>query len=68
MTKRKQPDDDEITNPLHMPFEKALRRVAAAGPYAEKNKPTPKRPTKTPKKLGRPRTNPDAPRSGKPKQ
>ena len=58
---------DEVTNPLHMPFEKAVRKVAAAGPYPTKqNKPTPKRPTKPPKKpLGRPRTNPDAPRSGK---
>lgn len=61
MTKRKQ--RDEITNPLYMPFEKAVQRVVKAGPYKEK--PTPKRPTKTPKKLGRPRTNPDAPRSGK---
>lgn len=57
---------DEITNPLYMPFEKAVRKVAAAGPYAEKKKPTPKRPTKPPKKpLGRPRTNPNGPKSGK---
>lgn len=64
MTKRKQPD--EIANPLYMPFEKAVRRVAAAGPYPEKNKPTPKRPTKPPKKLlGRPHTNPSARQSAK---
>jgi len=63
MTKRKQAD--EITNPLHMPFDRAVRRVAAAGPYPAKNKPTPKRPAKTPKKpLGRPRTSPSARQPG----
>jgi hypothetical protein len=59
------PKRDDVTNPLHMPFDKAVQRVIKAGPYKEK--PTPKRPAKKPKKpLGRPRTNPVARQSGKP--
>jgi hypothetical protein len=62
----KQKHDSEITNPLHMPFDKAIRRVAEVGPYPAKSKPTPKRPPKKPKKLGRRRTNRAARQSEKP--